>query len=193
MEIATTIYWIAGFCRFISLLSNEELIGDVDDDGSEKPDCRKHSRDQIDPDVEWRCEMYSVLHSVSKNHVVSGLIAGAMGVGLMAAASGAQAQGADFSFRSVEYMAPSERLPAAQAFLAGSIKAGMPMTEAVAGVRAAGAYCEAPKASGAVKCVASSLASPEDALGDVIWKVSLTPSAGGGLAGATVSRSQYGF
>jgi hypothetical protein len=137
--------------------------------------------------------MSFVMHSVSKGRAVAGLVAGAMSLGLMAAASGAQAQGADFSFRAVEYMSPDARLPAAQGFLASNIKAGMPMTQAVAGVRAAGAWCQAPKASGAVTCVATSLASPEDALGDVIWKVSLTPSTDGGLAGATVSRSQYGF
>jgi hypothetical protein len=137
--------------------------------------------------------MSGIVASVAKGHVLSGVIAGVMGLGLMAMASGAQAQGADFSFRSVEYMAPGERLAAAQAFLDGSVRSGMPMSQAVAGVRAAGAYCEAPKASGVVKCVSSSLASPEDQLGDVIWKVSLTPAADGALAGATVSRSQYGF
>lgn len=137
--------------------------------------------------------MFAVLQSVSKGRVVSGVLAGCMSLGLMAAASGAQAQSPEFSFRTVEYMPAAERVVAAQAFLAGDIKAGMPMARAVADIRAAGAYCQAPKASGAVTCISSSLASPEDQLGDVVWRVKLSPAADGSLAGASVSRDQYGF
>ncbi len=137
--------------------------------------------------------MSAFIPSMSKGHVVSGVIAGCMSLGLIAAASSAQAQGPDFSFHTVEYMPAAERLVAAQAFMAGDIKAGMSMNRAVADLRAAGAYCQAPKASGVVKCISTSLASPEDQLGDVVWKVNLTPAADGSLAGASVSRSQYGF
>ena len=97
-----------------------------------------------------------------------------------------------FSFHSVEFMDRDQRLPAAQAFVAGNLTPGMPMDGAVMVLRRAGAYCRKPQ-GGVVSCIHSSMQRhPGQDLQDVTWTVVLTSTPSNTLAAATVSREVAG-
>ena len=105
----------------------------------------------------------------------------------------ADARDTRFSFRTAEFLPAEGRLPAARAFMARSIRLGMPLSAAIAAVQGAGARCEMALAP-VVRCsYAAMQRPPEGQIQDVVWTVHLVSSTDGKIAGADVTRAVYGL
>jgi hypothetical protein len=99
----------------------------------------------------------------------------------------------NFSFNAVEFMPSDQRQAAAQEFVAQNVTPGMPIAAAVQVLQKAGADCRTSVE--AVSCTHASFERHPDEAGtvDVTWKVQVTPTANGTVAGATVRRTTSGF
>lgn len=107
----------------------------------------------------------------------------------LAAGSTAAAQAEPFSFKTVEFMAESQREPAARAFVHDNIQPGMPIGAAIQALKTAGAFCHAPK-GGRVLCTHSSFQRhPFHDFTDVTWTVTVTTTPDGRVDGADVART----
>lgn len=122
-----------------------------------------------------------------------------LGLGLIAAsgcagADVAAAQAKDmrgFTFVQAEYM-PMGGLRAASEFVAEALPAGLPMPEAIARAKRAGAACKA--GPGGVECDYMAVVRPEGGdLGEDWWRLQLAPGPDGLLQAASVRRYRVGM
>jgi hypothetical protein len=128
---------------------------------------------------------------MSRSAFARRLICAATWAGVATAGSAALAAPASFSFRSVEFLPADQRQPAAEAFMQRTVVQGMPLAQAVAALRSAGAYCHAPRA-GVVSCIhASTERHVGHDLTDVIWRIRLTAPQGA-VTAATLRRTTAG-
>jgi hypothetical protein len=101
----------------------------------------------------------------------------------------ASAQTEPFSFKTVEFMAESQREPAAKAFVHDTIKPGMPIAAAIAALKTAGAYCHKPK-GGRLQCTHTSFQRhPFHDFTDVNWTVTVLATPDGRVSSADVVRT----
>ncbi len=113
----------------------------------------------------------------------------ALAATLLATGSAALAQPGAFSFKSVEFMAESQREPAAMAFIQDNIHPGMAVDAATQVLKKAGAFCHAPH-GGQVLCTHSSFQRhPFHDLTDVTWTVTLVTTPDGMVSSADVVRT----
>jgi hypothetical protein len=111
------------------------------------------------------------------------------GAALLPAKAAAQER---FSFDTVEFLAPDARSPAAEAFLNRNIRAGMPLSEAMAVLSRAGARCR-PFGADAARCTHVSFQRPpSEAIQDVVWTVQVNGDPAAKVVDATVRRSVWG-
>lgn len=97
-----------------------------------------------------------------------------------------------FSFHTVEFLAEEQRAPAVQAFVAGALRVGMPLSEAAAVLTEAGARCR-PFGPAAVRCTYVSFQSPPlERLQDVVWTVQVNADPTGKVRDALIEREVWG-
>jgi hypothetical protein len=113
----------------------------------------------------------------------------AMATALLAAGATAAAQAEPFSFKTVEFMAESQREPAARAFVHDAIQPGMPIAAAIQALKTAGAFCHPPKGD-RVLCTHSSFQRhPFHDFTDVTWTVTVLAAPDGRVSSAEVVRT----
>jgi len=129
----------------------------------------------------------------SDRHVRLGWAAALACLGVLPPPAAVHARPRPFSFGSVEFMPAEGRLPAARAYIAQTVRAGMPLPEAIAAVQGAGVRCDAPPTP-IVRCTRASLQRPPDGqVQDVVWTVRLIADPEGQVTHATVTRAVYGL
>jgi hypothetical protein len=113
----------------------------------------------------------------------------AMAMATLGSGSAALAQAQPFSFKTVEFMAESQREPAAKAFVQDNIHPGMTIDAATKVLQAAGAFCH-PRKGGRVLCTHSSFQRhPFHDFTDVNWTVTVIATPDGLVSSADVART----
>ena len=138
------------------------------------------------------------LHGIRTTRALQGLATAAATAmaGLWAVAGSASSSVSPFSFRSIEFAEPEQRLPAAERYLHDYAAPGTPLPAAIAAIRRAEAGCrKQPAPDGAIRCYYAAGLGDSTAdmpLGDVTWTINIYPTADGRVASTSVSRERFG-